>query len=68
MGCFTPTDAGARSRALDEEGEVVGFPIHAIRSFKQPPPAEFGLASEVSADEVASVNARRAALEWGVGS
>lgn len=65
-GYFTPTDDERILKRLDDDGEVIGFLIHDMSTLKQPDPVEFELASEASADDVANVTVRQAALELGV--
>jgi len=65
-GYFTPTDDERILKRLDDDGEVIGFLIHEMSTLKQPDPVEFELASETSADDVANVTVRQAALELGV--
>ena len=45
-GYFTPTDDQRVLKRLDDEGEVIGFLIHEMSTFKAPSPVEFNLASE----------------------
>ena len=54
-GYFTPTDDERILKRLDDEGEVIGFLIHEMSTFKEPSPVEFELASEGPADAVADV-------------
>ena len=65
-GYFTPTDDERVLKRLDDEGEVIGFLIHEMRTFKAPSPVEFELASEAPADDVANVTVREAARRLGV--
>ena len=65
-GYFTPTDDERVLKRLDDEGEVIGFLIHEMSTFKEPSPVEFELASEAPADDVANVTVREAARRLGV--
>ena len=65
-GYFTPTDDERILKRLDDEGEVIGFLIHEMSTFKEPSPVEFELASEAPADDVANVTVRAAATRLGV--
>ena len=65
-GYFTPTDDDRILKRLDDDGQVIGFLIHEMSTFKQPSPVEFELTSETPADDVANVTIRRAAVELGV--
>ena len=65
-GYFAPTDDERILKRLDDEGEVIGFLIHEMSTFKEPSPVEFELASEAPADDVANVTVREAARRLGV--
>ena len=65
-GYFTPTDDERILKRLDDDGKVIGFLIHEMSTLKGPSPVEFELASEVSADDVANVTVREAAVRLGV--
>ena len=65
-GYFTPTEDERILKRLDDEGEVIGFLIHEMSTFKAPSPFEFELASEAPADDVANVTVREAARRLGV--
>ena len=42
-GYFAPTDDERILKRLDDEGEVIGFLIHEMSTFKEPSPVEFEL-------------------------
>ncbi len=65
-GYFTPTEDERILKRLDDEGEVIGFLIHEMSTFKAPSPVEFELASEAPADDVANVTVQEAARRLGV--
>ena len=65
-GYFAPTDDERILKRLDDEGEVIGFLIHEMSTFKESSPVEFELASEAPADDVANVTVREAARRLGV--
>ena len=65
-GYFTPTQDERILKRLDDDGEVIGFLIHEMSTLKEPSPVEFELESEESADDVANVTVREAALRLGV--
>ena len=65
-GYFTPTDDQRVLKRLDDEGEVIGFLIHEMSTFKAPSPVEFNLASEAPANDVANVTVREAARRLGI--
>ena len=54
-GYFTPTDDERILKRLNDDGEVIGFLIHEMSTFKQSSPVEFALASEAPADDVSNV-------------
>ncbi len=65
-GYFTPTQDERILKRLDDDGEVIGFLIHEMSTLKEPSPVEFELESEESADDVANVTVREAAIRLGV--
>ena len=65
-GYFTPTEDERILKRLDDEGEVIGFLIHEMSTFKEPSPVEFELASEAPADDVANVTVQEAARRLGI--
>ena len=65
-GYFTPTDDERILKRLDDDGEVIGFLIHEMSTLKKPSPVEFELESEASADDVANVTVKQAAIRLGV--
>ena len=65
-GYFTPTDDERIHKWLDDDGEVIGFLIHAVSALKQPEPIEFELASETPADDVVNVTVKQAAARLGI--
>ena len=65
-GYFTPTDDDRILKRLDDDGEVIGFLIHEMSTLKDPSPVEFELVPESSAEDVANVTVREAALRLGV--
>lgn len=65
-GYFTPTEDDRILKRLDDDGEVIGFLIHEMSTLHQANPVEFELESEVTADDVANVTVREAAVRLGV--
>ena len=66
MEACNRTDDERILKRVDDDGEVIGFLIHEMSTLNQPGPVEFELASEASADDVANVTVRQAAIDPGV--
>ena len=54
-GYFTPTHDGRVFKRLNDDGEVIGFLIHEMSTFKYFNPVEFELASEEPADDASNI-------------
>ena len=65
-GYFTPTGDDRILKRLDDDGEVIGFLIHEMSTLNEPSPVEFELAPEASAEDVANVTVKEAAIRLGV--
>ena len=53
-------------KCLDDDGEVIGFPIHEMSTFKEPEAVEFELMSEAPTDHVSNITVRETAARLGV--
>ena len=63
---FTPTDDERILKRLDDDGEVIGFLIHEMSTFKETASVEFELASEAPVDDVSNITVREAAARLGI--
>ena len=54
-GYFTPTNDERIFRQLNDDGEVIGFLVHEMSTFKYSNPVEFELASEEPADDTSNI-------------
>ena len=54
-GYFTTTDDERIFKRLNDNGEVIGFLIHEMSTFKYSNPVEFELASEGPADDASNI-------------
>ena len=65
-GYFTPTDDERVLKRLDDDGEVIGFLIHDMKTLREASPVEFDLESESPDDDVANITVKEAASRLGV--
>ncbi len=65
-GYFTPTGHERILKRLDDDGEVIGFLIHEVRTITETSPIEIELRSEAAADDVSNVTINEAAVRLGV--